>query len=151
MMKIMARLWDKHEPLLKEKIDNLTQEEIQDLEYKDLVYFVFHYIYTGEYDYEIKKEDIIEIDRNSYQGVKFYAIATEYDPGAEDYLTTYAYYGSCTYCDALQALQSEYKTTREQQSKDILELCRDIAENTKCPYNTGWRHNPEFDEMEWED
>lgn len=148
MMKIMGKLWEQNEQALKEAIAEYTDEQIRELDYKQLVYLVFHYIWNRPYDetYEITYDDITEIDHGSYQGTLFYVISVAYDPVIPEYLTTYVEYGTCCGCDTLQSIQ--YDDSRERQNKDLLELCRDIAEHTKCPYATsGWGSAAEFEEM----
>ena len=142
MMKIMAKLWEQNEDVLKDKISAYTDEQIQELDYKRLVYLVFRYIWQYDknlYSYEIAFDDITEIDHGCYQGTLFYVVPTAHDPSIPEYLVTYVEYGSCCCCDALQ------------QNKDLLELCRDIAEHAKCPYATsGWGSASDFEEMKIE-
>lgn len=152
MMKIMAKLWEQNEHALKDKISSYTDEQIQELDYKRLVYLVFRYIWQYDknyYGYEITFDDITEIDHGHYQGALFYVVSTAHDPVIPEYLVTYVEYGSCCCCDALQGIQE--LSSREQQNKDLLELCRDIAEHAKCPYATsGWGSASDFEEMKME-
>ena len=147
MMKKALELWDKNQEELKKAIDKIPREKYDDLTYLDLVRLTFKHIFeleTGEL------ARITEIDNGHYQGTLFYVIPLRFDPSPDEYFTTYSYYGSCSGCDALQGLTYELEINRidlEQAQKDLLELCRDLAENTVCPYNYGWCYKSEYDRV----
>lgn len=91
-----------------------------------------------------------EIDDGDYQGTLIYLIPfNSYQPDPEDYRMTFAWYGSCSGCDALQSAQSwgDGKLT-EQQVKDFMSICKDLICNAIKPYNYGWRHDDRFDVVE---
>lgn len=62
---------------------------------------------------------------------------------------TYVGYGSCSGCDTLQAIQDYGKDPiSEDQLNDFMALCKDIVTNMIKPYNSGWRNEEEFTEVE---
>lgn len=152
MLKIMRDKWAKNEGKLKEAIAKI--EDINELEYKDLVKLAFEEIFNDEereFAYNKPRlllKAITEIDDGDYQGTLVYLIPFDtYQPGEGDYLMTYVGYGSCSGCDTLQNIASCYHD-RRMQNKDLLELCKDIITNTIKPYNHGWRYEGEFDVVE---
>lgn len=156
MIKYCIDKWDKN----KNKLEQALREDkkLNICGYKYLLEKVVHFILndgTGEYGFNDSKwnyEKITEIDNGDYQGTLIYLIpANCYQPGAEDYLMTYVYYGSCSGCDTLQAIQdwcSEEKFPSDKQVKDFMELCRSLICNMIKPYNNGWRNNSDFDTIE---
>lgn len=139
MLKILKELWSLNSQHLYNEIANLTDDQIYDLEYLDLVKMTFKHIYP-----RIDTERIAEIDDGSHQGTLLYVMPFEnYQPSASDYLLTYIEYGSCFVCDTLQSIKHE--ETREEQKKDLLTLCRDMVVKTVKPYNYGWRMDKDFD------
>jgi hypothetical protein len=93
---------------------------------------------------------IHKIDDGDYQGTFLFLIPFDsYQPNEFEYLMTYVGYGSCSGCDALQAIQdygAEKPTNR--QVEDFMRLCKDIITNTIKPYNGGWRQNEDFEQVE---
>jgi hypothetical protein len=139
MLKILKELWGLNSQRLYNEIANLTDEQIYDLKYLDLVKMTFKHIYP-----RINTKRITEIDDGDYQGTLIYVMPLEdYQPSASDYLLTCIGYGSCSVCDALQRII--YEDTREEQKKDLLTLCRDMVVETVKPYNYGWRMDEDFD------
>ena len=149
MMKKALELWDKNREELKKNIDKIPREKYNDITYLDLVRITFKHIFKLEID-ELAR--ITEIDNGHYQGTLFFVIPFRFDPSPGEYFTTYSYYGSCSGCDALQGLIYELEINRiglEQAQTYLFELCRDLVENTICPYNYGWRHKPDYDQVEY--
>lgn len=111
MIKRFVDAWDKNKKKLEEYFRNTKQEEYQ--EYKiilaKLIELVINpYLKENEnenryLDNELDIGHITEIDNGHYQGTLIYIIPEEtYQPGPEEYITTYVYYGSCSGCDTLQ-------------------------------------------------
>jgi hypothetical protein len=79
-------------------------------------------------------ERITEIDEGDYQGTKLFVIGEEgYQPNS--YLTTKAYYGSCSACDTLQGINECDFGESEQQDKEIVDdymtLCLHLVQQMK--------------------
>ncbi|WP_143322806.1 hypothetical protein [Clostridium sp. HBUAS56010] len=116
-------------------------KEINSCNYSYLVKLVVKYILNLGVDTEYERwdeEKITTIDNGDYQGTQLFLIPKKtYQPGANEYLLTYQYYGSCSGCDSLQAIQdwSEDIPTDER-VKDYMTLCKDIICNMIRPYNS---------------
>lgn len=152
MLKIMVSQWDKNKEELRRVLSERT--DMNSIEYKDLVKLTFETIYNNGLDesnacyLDIKK--IHEIDDGDYQGTLLFLIPfISYQPAEHEYLMTYVGYGSCSGCDALQAIQNwGDDKLNGKQVKDFMALCKDILTNTIKPYNGGWRHTDLFDQVE---
>lgn len=145
-----------------------------------LEYFFRHTNYLGEYSYEdilmftVKYilddgecldtlcdwdyAKIHQIDDGEYQGTLMFLIprANWYQPAEYDYILTYISYGSCSVCDTLQSIQSDYRFAeteegKEQVIKDLMTLCRDMVNHMIVPYNHGWRAKEEYNQVEWKE
>lgn len=160
MLKILVERWDRNKPLLVETLKEI--ENIDDIEYKDLVKITFSTIFNGQKpdvnsfcrDYkDLDVNSITEINNGSYSGTLVYLIPFDsYSPSPDEYLMTYVYYGSCSGCDTLQGIKydSDSDGDKEKQVSELVSLCKDIITNTIKPYNHGWRHADEFDHVEVE-
>lgn len=148
MIKIMKEMWDKNRDKLKEELMSL--DNIEYLNYKDIVKITFDKIYNAEnlsWHKFLNLNNIHEINDGDYQGTLIYLIPFDtYQPDEKDYLMTFIWYGSCSVCDTLQSIQS--LDSKEQQVEDLMTLCKDIVCNTIKPYNYGWRHYEKFDIVE---
>ena len=150
MLKFCRDAWDKNKGLLEEAIKQ--DATLNHCNYDHLVELIVTYILNPSIKVRYEKfwvEGITVIDNGGYQGTRLYIIPRKtYQPSAEDYLLTYAYYGSCSACDALQFIQSwELTTPTEEQVKDFMNLCKDLVCNITKPYNYGWREETEFTEV----
>lgn len=156
MLKIIAEKWAAKQNLLRAK---LTQINIDNLNYLDLVKATFSTIYNDEEDYlslNIDVEKITEIDNGDYQGTLLYILPfSNYQPSETDYFITYVDYGSCSGCDTLQHIQSlgdwDQETPNEAQINDLMKLCCHILANTIQPYyNSPYNyHKDEFKEIKY--
>jgi hypothetical protein len=149
MLKIIRDKWDRNKDKLQETLikGNTFMNECS---YIDLVKLSFKIIFNsdGEGDQlDIKK--ITEIDDGDYQGTLLYLIPFEtYQPSEYEYLMTHVSYGSCSGCDTLQSIQDYGKIfLTDQQVSDFMTLCKDILTNTIKPYNSGWRENPDYEQL----
>lgn len=151
MIKFCLKQWDKN----KQRLEDAIREDrtLNECEYKHLVEMVVEYILNDENSIHYNKGEITVIDNGDYQGTLLFLIPENtYQPSASDYLMTFVEYGSCSGCDTLQAIQDWGKTTpTEQQVKDFMMLCKDLVCNMIKPYNTGWRNNEDFEQVEFED
>lgn len=108
MLKIMKELWDKNKDKLRTELS--SRDDLNECSYVDLVKIAFDKIYND--DSRLDNENLFidrvhEIDDGDYQGTLIYLIPfNSYQPDPEDYLMTFAWYGSCSGCDALQSAQS---------------------------------------------
>lgn len=132
--------------------------------YEDILMFTIKYILDDGKDSNLLNcEDwdytnIHQIDDGNYQGTLMCLIprADQYQPAEYDYLLTYIDYGSCSVCDTLQSIQSDYdfaetEADKEQAIKDLMKLSCDIVNNIIVPYNHGWRERPEYKQAEWKE
>jgi hypothetical protein len=153
MLKIMRDKWDKNKGLLEEAL--AKRSDLNECKYDLLVKLAFQYIYNADaegYAEKLNLNRITVIDDGDYQGTLLYLIPFEsHQPAEYENLMTHVDYGSCSGCDTLQAIQSwrEGKLT-PQQLKDFMSLCKDIICNTIKPYNSGWRGDEDFKQIEEE-
>lgn len=156
MITFCVNQWDKNKDRLKSDIENNIKWYSQ-AEYADLVRKVVDFVFNDEDEYSTKydSKNITEIDNGDYQGTLMYVIPEDsYQPSEDEYLMTYVGYGSCSGCDTLQSIQKwsyyeedneeERKEEVEQFTKDVLDLCLHIVQNTIKPYNHGWREDERF-------
>ena len=149
MLKYCKDKWYENKDKLEEAIRN--DEGLNDCNYKRLVEMIVEYILNpsnGDSD-EFDKDAITVIDNGDYQGTQLFMIPRNtYQPSAEDYILTYTYYGSCSGCDTLQAIQCWHEgKLDEQQVKDFMTLCKDLVCNIIKPFNDGWREDDKFMEI----
>lgn len=149
MIKYCLQQWNANKNKLQEKFEN--QKGWNRRNYENLVVEVVKTILNIGSEFTWDSDHITEIDDGDYQGTLLYLIPRDtYQPSEYEYLITYVNYGSCSFCDVLQSIQSghyndDYLT--ETQVKDFMTLCKDILTNMKMPYNYGWRHKDMFDEV----
>lgn len=145
MLKILVEKWDKNKKVLEDYLrKNFPPED-----YDDLVKATFDCIYNTNEDEELGTNNITKIDDGDYQGTLLYVIPFKtYQPSEYDYLMTYIGYGSCSVCDPLESIVFDKKVPTEQDIKDLMGLCKDIVQNTIKPYNTGWRQDEKFEQIE---
>lgn len=151
MIKFMKFRWAENEALLRKRFENISDDELNRLSYKNLVEYICEDI-INTYDDSTKyitgptvlTDRITEIDDGDYSGTLLFTIPFDvYQPSHKEYFMTYIEYGSCSVCDTLQGI---YYMEREQKINDYMKLCRDIASNFIMPYNIGWRENELFKE-----
>ena len=145
MIKYCLKNLDKNRDTLKAVITGFVADgSYNEWNYLDVVKLVVK-ICCAEYDYD----HITEIDNGDYQGTLLYVIPHKgYQPGPEDYLMTYVYYGSCSGCDTLQGLQ--YSADNGTAISDLLSLCKDLMCHMIKPYNEySICYDPEYDNVEF--
>ena len=149
MLKYCLKKWDENKKKLEEEL--LKDPLLNKCEYKHIVEKVVEIILNTNEEYLWNTEGITEIDDGDYQGTLLFLIPRKTSqPSEYEYLMTYVGYGSCSGCDALQAIQ-DYgeKPISEDQLKGFMALCKDIITNMIKPYNCGWRNEEEFTEVEF--
>lgn len=141
MIKYCLNCWNENQQKLREHLAQDT--ELNSCGYEYLVQLVVNKILGGEWD----SEHITTINNGDYQGTLLFLIPrVTYQPSESEYLMTYADYGSCSGCDALQAIQDHIdESLRPEQVNDFMTLCKDLITNMIKPYNIGWRSSPDFE------
>lgn len=109
MIQEIIKKWDTNKNKLEEKFK--SQKLHSGLSYRTIVEYIFETIINDsedEYDnYDISKMTVI--DDGDYQGTQIFIVPKNlYQPSIEDYLITHNYYGSCSGCDTLEAILSDY-------------------------------------------
>lgn len=151
MIKFMKFRWAENESQLRKRFENMSDDELNRLSYKNLVEYICEDIintFADDTKYIMGPtaitDRITEIDDGDYSGTLLFTIPFDvYQPRPNEYFMTYVEYGSCSVCDTLQGI---YYKEREEQLNDYMKLCRDIASNFIVPYNFGWRENELFKE-----
>lgn len=148
MLKIIRDKWDRNKDKLQETL--IKGNTFNECSYIDLVKLSFQIIFNSDGEgvqLDIKK--ITEIDDGDYQGTLLYLIPFETSqPSEYEYLMTHVSYGSCSGCDTLQSIQDYSKRfLTDQQVSDFMTLCKDILTNTIKPYNSAWRENHDYDQL----
>jgi hypothetical protein len=147
MLKIVVEKWWKNKKKLEDAYR--TKKGWNFCSYLDIVKETIDTILNDEGNqWDIKH--ITEIDNGDYQGTYLYLIpANTYQPGADEYLMTYVYYGSCSGCDTLQAIQEGWsEVLKEDQIKEFMMLSLHLLENMIKPYNDGWRSNDDYKQVQ---
>jgi hypothetical protein len=149
MLKYCLKKWDAHKDDLEKALAQDTT--LNECEYKHLVELVVRYILNGD-GRTWDENEITVVDNGYYQGTLLFLIHEIcYQPDECDYLMTYVGYGSCSGCDTLLHIQGyDNKPPTASQIKDYMDLCKDIVTNMVKPYNTGWRHKEEFEEVKFD-
>ena len=153
MLKYCLKKWDKNRDKLEEAIRK--DATLNSCDYKYLLRLLVEHVLNGGDcgDYgscRLQANRITEIDDGDYQGTLIYLIPFDtYQPSANEYLMTYAWYGSCSGCDTLQSIQEWGDVLpTENQVKGYMSLCKDMLTNMIKPYNHGWHNNGDFDVVE---
>lgn len=134
MIKEFVEKWDKNKENLENYFRNTRQEEYQD--YKDIVKALFKNVINKDaedyYD-KFNLEKMTVIDDGDCQGTQIFIIPIDtYQPDADEYVVTNTYYGSCSGCDTLMAIQDyEEGLPDEEQVKDYMELALHLLQKCK--------------------
>lgn len=132
MINEFVQKWDKYKNDLEKYFRETNQDEYD--EYSKIVKVLFEKVINKDIDYgEYNTEEMLVIDDGDYQGTQIFILHRDvYQPGAEDYVYTNTYYGSCSGCDTLQAIQSWGELPNEEQIKDYMELSLHLLQ--KCRF-----------------
>jgi len=151
MMKIVATKWGENSEKLRKALSE--NDGLKNCNYLDLVKLSFDIILNDGSPATARLDlgKITEVDDGGYQGTLLYLIPFDtYQPTEYEYLMTYVNYGSCSVCDTLQSIQDrngDHKKLTKEQVDDFMALCKDILQNTICPYNFGWRASDKFNQF----
>lgn len=133
MIKEFVKAWDKYN---KDLLDEFIKDSPSDYEdiVRTLVRVVINPYITNNEDimYPLSEgldlERMTVIDDGDYQGTTIYIIPCDtYQPSEESYYVTHNYYGSCSGCDAFEAIKSMHYTwgDEEQSKEDKLEEAKE--------------------------
>jgi hypothetical protein len=134
MIKKFVEKWNRYKENLENYFRNTKQEEYQD--YEDIVKALFkNVINQGETDHwnKFNIEEMTLIDDGDYQGTQIFIIPLDtYQPNIEDYVVTNTYYGSCSGCDTLLAI-NEFSSglPSEEQIHDYMMLALHLLQKCK--------------------
>lgn len=143
MVKEFVQAWDKNKDALREYIKTHGQDEYGS--YGDLVKILFDVVInphittlvhqtTYGYTYSYKPydtENIHVIDDGGYQGSLIFLLHEDtYQPSPGEYVYTSVYYGSCSGCDTLLAI-NDYSDgfPDDDQVNDYMTLCLHLLQN----------------------
>lgn len=140
MIKEFVECWNKYKVDLEEYFKNAKQEEYDT--YEKIVKLLFDKVINKE---ETKGrlfdiDNIKVIDDGDWQGTQIFIINLKsYQPCETEYVVTNTYYGSCSGCDTLQAIQSiqRYnfdKLPNEEQIKGYMQLALHLLQKSKWLY-----------------
>ena len=134
MIKEFVEKWDKYKENLENYFRNTRQEEYQD--YKDIVKALFENVINKDETDSWNKFNLKEmtlIDDGDYQGTQIFIIPLDvYQPNTSNYVVINTYYGSCSGCDTLMAIQDyEVGLPNEEQIKDYMELALHLLQKCK--------------------
>lgn len=107
MEKDFVDSWERHKGELKAYLETCRQKELGS--YQALVKLLFRVVINPDLKHApYDTEKMVVIDDGDYQGAELYILhRSTYQPYVEDYIYTYVYYGSCSFCDILQGIRSQ--------------------------------------------
>lgn len=142
MNKYCIDKWNANKVKLLEVIQNASNHT--EWNYSDLVEMIIDIVLNdSESSWERwDSNEIITIDQGDYQGTLIFLFHRQtYQPGAGDYMMTYACYGSCSVCDTLQRIKYDnydYENPKAlptpEQTADYMQLCLHLIQHMRCPY-----------------
>lgn len=131
--------WDENKERLQERIENSIDHNSWG--YETLVKLIIEEVLNpgAESKYDTwNSEEITIIDNGDYQGAQLFLFHKDtYQPSPADYMITFEYYGSCSGCDTLMAIQDwSYKQElpTEMQVRDYMALCLNLIQQMRFPY-----------------
>lgn len=132
MIKEYVQYWDKNKNWLEKYFKTHDQSDYSD--YLDLVKLLFEIVINPE-EMPMRAFDINKIhviDDGDYQGTQIFIIPSDTcQPNVSEYVYTNTYYGFCSGCDTLMAMQS-CGLPDEEQIKDYMVLCLHLLQS--CAY-----------------
>lgn len=133
MIKKVIQQWEENKHKLEEYFRTARQEEYSG-SYKQILQKIIELVVTKKddyYNYDANK--ITVVDDGDYQGTQIFLIPTNtYQPSVEDYLITHTYYGSCSGCDTLRAINSyEDGVASESQVAEYMTLALHLVQKMK--------------------
>ncbi len=132
MITELVKQWEENKHKLEEYFKTTKQHEYN--RYETIVKKVFEVCLPKSTDYsgwDLDKMTVI--DDGGYQGTQIFIVPTDtYQLNVEDYVMTDTYYGSCSACDTLQAI-NEYEDDlpTEEQVKKYMTLALHLVQKLK--------------------
>lgn len=134
MLKYCVEQWEKNKENLREALKQFDFRNEQ-MDYKVLMSLVITHILEDKWD----SKNFTMVDDGDYQGTLLFIIPEKiYQPTEGDYLMTYVWYGSCSYCDTMQRILYESDTKVE----DLMTLALHMVQRMIHPFAHHW--NEEF-------
>lgn len=133
MIKEFIEKWDKYKNELEEYFK--TNKQLEYSSYELIVKALFDIIINKDEEDKFDTENITVIDDGDYQGTQIFILHKDwYQPSVEDYVYTNTYYGSCSGCDTLLAIQDWdlEELPSEEQIKEYMTLVLHLLQ--KCKY-----------------
>ena len=133
MIKEFIEKWDKYKNELEEYFK--TNKQLEYSSYALIVKALFDIIINKDEEDKFDTENIVVIDDGDYQGTQIFILHKDwYQPSVEDYVYTNTYYGSCSGCDTLLAIQDWdlEELPSEEQIKEYMTLALHLLQ--KCKY-----------------
>ena len=133
MIKEFIEKWDKYKNELEEYFK--TNKQLEYSSYELIVKALFDIIINKDEEDKFDTENITVIDDGDYQGTQIFILHKDwYQPSVEDYVYTNTYYGSCSGCDTLLAIQDWdlEELPSEEQIKEYMTLALHLLQ--KCKY-----------------
>ena len=134
MLKYCVEQWEKNKENLREALEQFDFRN-EEMDYKVLMSLVITHILEDKWD----SKNFTIVDDGDYQGTLLFIIPEKiYQPTEGDYLMTYVWYGSCSYCDTIQSILYESNTKVE----DLMNLALHMIQRMIHPFAHHW--NEEF-------
>ena len=132
MIKEFIEKWDKYKNELEEYFK--TNKQLEYSSYELIVKALFDIIINKDEEDKFNTENITVIDDGDYQGTRIFILHKDwYQPSVEDYVYTNTYYGSCSGCDTLLAINGyDEDMPNEEQIKEYMTLALHLLQ--KCKY-----------------
>lgn len=132
MIQELVKQWEENKHKLAEYFKTTKQEEYSS--YKQIVTKVFEICLPKADDYsgfDLSKMTVI--DDGNYQGTQIFIIPKDtYQPSVGEYVMTNTYYGSCSACDALEAIHKyKYDLPTDKQVKMYMTLALHLVQKLK--------------------
>lgn len=152
MIKDFVDAWEKNKWKLKEYFTNTRQEEYDS--YEAIVEQIFKIVINPYIDNELcgtpfNIDDINVLDDGDYQGTQIFILHKDtYQPSIEDYVYVGNYYGSCSGCDTLLAINNygdDIPTLA--QVKDYMTLALHLIQKFKSFLDTDYEELSEFEDL----
>lgn len=143
MIKEFVSAWEKNMNKLEEYFEKTKQKEYG--EYGEIVKKLFEIVINpyleDNAEYPLEKgfnlENMVVIDNGDYQGTQIFILPLNvYQPSEDEYVVTNTYYGSCSGCDTLMAIQDydNDKLPSKEQIKEYMLLSLHILQKCKMLY-----------------
>ena len=132
MITELVKQWEENKHKLEEYFKTTKQDEYNS--YETIVKKIFELcIPETPYGKGWALNKMTVIDDGDYQGTQIFIIPIDiYQPNIDDYVITNTYYGSCSGCDALQAITSyDYDLPTDEQVKKYMTLALHLVQKIK--------------------